>query len=41
MADFYDRYAEVSADKRVGFFQIGGGSTGTSPFASCPQRSTT
>jgi deoxyhypusine synthase len=36
MADFYDRYAELSAGKGVGFFQIGGGIAGDFPICVVP-----
>ncbi|NPD22539.1 deoxyhypusine synthase family protein [Corallococcus exiguus] len=36
MADFYDRYEELSAGKGVGFFQIGGGIAGDFPICVVP-----
>lgn len=36
MADFYDRYAELSAGQGVGFFQIGGGIAGDFPICVVP-----
>ncbi len=36
MADFYDRYRELSAGKGVGFFQIGGGIAGDFPICVVP-----
>lgn len=36
MADFYDRYAELSAGAGVGFFQIGGGIAGDFPICVVP-----
>jgi deoxyhypusine synthase len=36
MADFYDRYKELSAGKGVGFFQIGGGIAGDFPICVVP-----
>ncbi|WP_342377723.1 deoxyhypusine synthase family protein [Myxococcus stipitatus] len=36
MADFYDRYAELSEGEGVGFFQIGGGIAGDFPICVVP-----
>ncbi len=36
MADFYDRYQELSTGKGVGFFQIGGGIAGDFPICVVP-----
>ncbi|WP_338872428.1 deoxyhypusine synthase family protein [Myxococcus stipitatus] len=36
MADFYDRYEELSAGEGVGFFQIGGGIAGDFPICVVP-----
>ena len=36
MADFYDRYQELSAGAGVGFFQIGGGIAGDFPICVVP-----
>ena len=36
MADFYERYRELSAGKGVGFFQIGGGIAGDFPICVVP-----
>ena len=36
MVDFYERYAELSAGKGVGFFQIGGGIAGDFPICVVP-----
>lgn len=36
MADFYDRYRELSAGRGVGFFQIGGGIAGDFPICVVP-----
>ncbi|PZR04794.1 MAG: deoxyhypusine synthase [Archangium gephyra] len=36
MADFYDRYRELSAGEGVGFFQIGGGIAGDFPICVVP-----
>ncbi len=36
MADFYDRYRELSAGAGVGFFQIGGGIAGDFPICVVP-----
>ena len=36
MADFYDRYRELSTGKGVGFFQIGGGIAGDFPICVVP-----
>lgn len=36
MADFYDRYAELSEGQGVGFFQIGGGIAGDFPICVVP-----
>jgi deoxyhypusine synthase len=36
MADFYDKYAELSADPGIGFFQIGGGIAGDFPICVVP-----
>ncbi len=36
MADFYDRYREMSAGEGVGFFQIGGGIAGDFPICVVP-----
>jgi deoxyhypusine synthase len=36
MADFYDRYTEMSEGKGVGFFQIGGGIAGDFPICVVP-----
>jgi deoxyhypusine synthase len=36
MADFYDRYKELSAGEGIGFFQIGGGIAGDFPICVVP-----
>jgi deoxyhypusine synthase len=36
MADFYDRYRELSSGAGVGFFQVGGGIAGDFPICVVP-----